>query len=656
MKKHVVLLSSTFLAMGAGCADRTEANGVQPNILFLVVEDTSPYLYPAYGNQSIQTPNLDRLAGQGVVFTNAFANAPYCSPARSALISGSYATTYGNDWHRNGHIVPGQYFFPQYLREAGYFTVNAGKTDYNVTQSVQRKWYPVAWDKMSASWGGNNPNVSYNDEEREGRPFFAQFNNNTTHMSRMTSVYLSLREPTRLDPQQVELPEYVPDLAETRSDYALHLDGVEDTDKWVGLFLEDLEERGLLDNTIIFYFSDHGGCLPRGKAFPYETGFSAALIISAPPKWQHLLPATPGTISDRLVEFADFGPTLLSIAGVKPPDHMQGKAFMGQYKEEPRQYSFNYRTNTGIHFDPSRAVFTDDYQYIRNYMPYKKHGLRQSFQWGMPAQMAWDSLFHFVGAAPEHQQYYLPKPWEMLFDRKADPFGMNNLAHDPAYAHVVAELRKEASNHIRVTKDLGFFPGDVRQYFVDQGISLYEWVRENPYPFDLLHEAAERASVADLNDLNFFRELLSHDRPEIRFWGASGLACLAHKDLLARVPDELHRAAADEFTSVASTAAEAMVYAGETTEGLDVLVKLAEARSSYAISSLEQLGHRVRPVLPQIREIAKTSNNGGIRFTARSILINFGEMPMVELFEPNEVEGFLRGQKDRVENWAPTRP
>lgn len=656
MRIKVVLFSSIILASGAGCADRLETEGDQPNILFLVVEDTSPYLYPAYGNPYIQTPNLDRLAGQGVVFTNAFANAPYCSPARSALISGSYATTYGNDWHRNGHIVPGHYFFPQYLREAGYFTVNAGKTDYNVTQQVQREWYPVAWDKMSASWGGNNPNVSYNDEERGDRPFFAQFNNGTTHMSRMTSVYLHLREPTRMDPSALTMPEYVPDLPETRSDYALHLDGVEDTDKWVGLFLEDLEERGLLDNTIIFYFSDHGGCLPRGKAFPYETGFAAALIISAPPKWQHLLPAKPGTISDRLVEFADFGPTLLSIAGVTPPEHMQGKAFMGTYEVEPREYSFNYRTNTGDHFDPSRSVFTDDYQYIWNYTPYKKHGLRQGFQWGMPAQMAWDSLFHFVGAEPEHQQYYLPKPREMLFDRKNDPYGMNNLAQNPAFGHVVAAFRAVTSRHIRETKDLGFMPLDVRAHFVSERIALYNWVRDNPYPFDLLYDAVERASMADLNDLKFLTGLLSHERPEIRFWGASGLANLAHKGLLAKVPVELSVLTDDEYSSVASMAAEAMVYAGETMQGLNALVSLAQQRSSPAISSLEQLGYLTRPVLPQIKELAEKSNNGGIRFTARSILINFGEMHMAELFEPNVVESFLVNQKDRVENWAPTRP
>ena len=657
MIKYTSLLAG--MAFLSGCSSdkaNREEPGEKPNILFLVVEDASPYLYPAYGNPYIETPNLDRLAERGVVFTSAFANAPYCSPARSSLISGSYATTYGNDWHRNPHIVPGHYFFPQYLREAGYFTVNAGKTDYNVTRAVQREWYDVAWDKMSGYRNQNRPNASYNDPDRGEKPFFAQFNNMTTHMSRINSVYMKNREPSRLDPNSIELPPHVPDMQELRSDYALHLDGVEDTDRWVGIFLQDLEERGLKDNTIIFYFSDHGGCLPRGKAFPYESGFTSALIISAPPKWQHLLPSEPGTLSDRLVEFADFGPTLLSIAGVKPPDHMQGRAFMGKYEQEPRNYSINFRTNTEDHFDPSRSVFTQDYQYIRYYTPYKIHALRQSYQWGMPGQMAWDSLFHFAGTYPEHQQYYLPKPMEMLFHRKNDPYNLINLAYDPAYAHLIAEFREVTSGHIRQTKDLGFFPRDVRDHFVEKGISLYEWVREHDYPFEALYQAVEKASEAKLEDIDFFRKISMHERPEIRFWAASGMANLAHKGLLARVPEELKLLTEDEFGSVVALAAEALVYAGFIDEGLKVLIYQAFQNNTFATSSLEQLRRLVRPVLPQIKELAENSDHARIRFNARSILINFGELNMSELFEPNAVDNFLRAQRNRVENWAPTVP
>lgn len=658
MIKHTSIITGLVFFSGAAYAD---VNGREfatdrPNILFLVIEDASPYLFPAYGNTHIKTPNLDKLAEQGVVFSGAMANAPYSSPARSSLISGSYSTTYGNDWHRNQHIVPSQYFFPQYLREAGYFTVNAGKTDYNVTREVQKKYYDLAWDKMSGYHNERNPNVSYNDPEREGRPFFAQFNNHTTHMSRINSVYMHLREPSRLDKNSLDLPPHVPDLHEVRSDYALHLDGIEDADRWTGIFLDDLDEKGLLENTIIFFFSDHGGCLPRGKAFPYESGFAAALIIYAPPKWEHLLPAPPGSVSDRLVEFADFGPTLLSIAGVNPPKHMQGKAFMGEYAEEARTHSYNFRTNTEDHFDPSRSVFTVEYQYIKNYMPYKIHALRQSYQWGMPAQMAWDSLFHFAQTKLEHQPYFMPKPGEMLFFRQDDPFGMNDLAEDSAYAHILEELRSETSRHIRETYDLGFFPRDVRDDFVKQGISLYTWVRENDYPFHELYKSVEIASNPSAEDIPFLKEMLEHQRPEMRFWGASGLAYLAFKGLFVEIPDRLMALLDDDFESVTAMAAEALVYAGDIERGLDALVAMAWQGNTFATSSLEQLGEKVEPVMPEIRKLASESRNARIRFNARSILINFGEMPMKELFTPQAIKGFNRVQKNRIKNWAPTLP
>ena len=656
IKRTAIFAGLGFISGVSFSGNESKPDSDRPNFLFLVIEDASPYLFPAYGNTDIETPNLDILAEQGVVFTGAMANAPYSSPARSSLISGSYATTYGNDWHRNQHIVPSQYFFPQYLRDAGYYTVNAGKTDYNVTREVQRAYYDLAWDSMSGYHRENQPNVSYNDPERNGKPFFAQFNNNATHMSRINSVSIHLREPPRLDKNKVELPPYVPDLPETRSDYALHLDGIVDVDKWVGVFMDDLEERDLLRNTIIFFFSDHGGCLPRGKAFPYESGFAAALIVYAPPAWSHLLPAKPGLVSDRLVEFADFGPTLLSIAGVEPPEHMQGKAFMGDYAREERKYAYNFRTNTEDHFDPSRSVFTKDFQYIKHYTPYRIHGLRQSYQWAMPAQMAWDSLFHFAQTKPEHQHFFMSKPREMLFSRQDDPFGMNNLAGNPEYAPVLEELRSAASMHIRTSKDLGFFPRDIRDHFVREGISLYTWVRENDYPFNEMYKTVEVAADPAVEDIPFLTEKLAHERPEIRFWGASGLAYLAFNGMLKHIPPELEVLLGDDFGSLVAKAAETLVYAGETEPGLDALVAMAWEGNTFATSSLEQLGERVKPALPEIEKLAEKSPYGRIRFNCRSILINFGMLPIQELFIPSQVENFNRQQKNRVENWAPSLP
>jgi len=643
----------TYPAQGEKPKEKKE----RPNFLFLVIEDTSPYLLPAYGNESVETPNLDELTESGVVFNRAYSVAPQCSPARSSLISGSYATTYGNDWHRNNSNVPQQYFFPQYLRETGYFTVNAGKTDYNITRAMQRKYYDKAWDKMSSyEWKSGKPNVSYNDPGRQGRPFFAQFNNMTTHMSRMTSVSIHNRKPPAIQPDSVDLPPHVPDLPAIRGDYAEHLESVQDADRWVGRFMQDLKEKGLYDNTIVFFFSDHGGCLPRGKAFGYNTGYQAALIVHAPPKWQHLLPSEPGTETNRLVEFADFGPTLLSMAGVEPPDHMQGKPFMGEYAEEEREYAYNFRTNTGNHFDPSRSLYTQKYQYIRFYTPYKTQALRQGFQWGMPAQLAWDSLFLQGQCLPEHRQYYEPRPREMLFNIEEDPYCLHNLANDPAYDQVLKRLRKRLSQHIRETKDLGFFPHDVRNQFVKKDLIPYQWVRNTDYPLDELYALVEKASSPTLEDVEDFKQMLEHERPEMRFWAASGLAYLFQQEHYSRVPGNLASLLDDPFESVSAKAATALAYAGHTEKGVESLIQQASQGNGYAWSALEDLGAVLRPWLPEIRDMAQNTENGGIRFHARSILINFGELPIRDLFEEKKIRNFIRGHQKKENNPIPTLP
>ncbi|PWE01383.1 sulfatase family protein [Marinilabilia rubra] len=658
MRKIIVCLVLTLIFSYAADAKSGEKNQERPNFLFLVIEDTSPYLLPPYGNEDIKTPNLDFLAKNGVVFSKAYSNGPQCSPARSSLISGSYSTTYGNDWHRNPHIVPGQYFFPQYLREAGYFTVNAGKTDYNVTKDVRREFYPVAWDKMSGYQSKTGkPNASYNDEERNGRPFFAQFNNMTTHMSRMTSVSVENREASKLNPDSVNLPPHVPDLPDVRADYALHLDGVSDADKWVGYFIEDLKEKELFENTIIFFFSDHGGCLPRGKAFGYNTGYQAGLIISAPPKWQHLLPEKPGSVSERIVEFADFGPTLLSAAGVEPPDHLQGKPFMGEHETEEREYGFCFRTNTEDHFDPSRSAFSKKFQYIKFYTPYKIHALRQSFQWGMPAQLAWDSLFLAGKTKPQHRQYYEPKPREMLFDMEKDPYCLNNLADDPEYFSALKKHRKQVFSHVRETKDLGFFPRDVRDDFVRKGISLYEWIREEDYPLDSLYDLVERASWPSIEDVDYFSENLSHSRPEMRFWAASGLAYLFQQGHFSKVPVEgLKKLLNDDFPSVSAHAAMALVYCGMVGQGMDTLLGQAADGNSFAWSAIENLGALAQPYVSDIAEIAEHPKNRSVAFSARSVLINFGELTMKDLIDDKAEQNFIKNQKNRIEHWAPTLP
>lgn len=621
----------------------------RPNVLFLVIEDSSPYLLPAYGNTDIKTPNIDWLAKNGVVFKNAFANAPYCSPARSTLISGSPATVYGNDIHREGRIQPRQYFLIDQLTKAGYFTINRGKTDYNISGKETMA-------KMKQSWSVNNGNASYNDPMRGDRPFFGQYNNMSVHMSRLTTITTKNRLECAVDGADLQLPPHVPDLPEVRADYALHLEGIQNLDQWVGMFINDLKERKLLDSTIIFFFSDHGGCLPRGKAFPFDTGHRIPLIVYAPEKYQHLLPTKPGEQTERMVSFDDFLPTALSLAGVETPEYVLGQAFMGEHQTEPKKYVHTFRTNRRMHIDPVRGVFDGRYQYLRFYTPYNIHGLTQTFQWQMPSQMAWDVHFMDGKASPKHSQYYEPHPVEALYDLQSDPWELENLAAKPAYQKKLKELRVANEEHIRSIKDLGFLSREQRRQLTAENKDAYTWVRANDYPLNDLISLAERASWGKQKDLPFFIENLQNARPSFRYWAINAIAYLAWKGELTTVPQEVYTVMnKTEQHDIAAKAAEILVVMGETEKGLQFLLETVDAET-YSLPSLERLWQKVAPLEEALQVMAKEHKQGEVRTHARSLLIKLDKMEMDQLFEPKTIAARHRTYLNRVKNYMGKKP
>ena len=446
---------------------QTEENAPQdrPNILWLTFEDTSFYEFGCYGNRDVHTPNTDSLAAHGVLFTNAWSNAPQSSPARSSLITGCYATTYGMDIHPVSTDTPENILFPQLLRDAGYYCTNNRKTHYNTTLDNKS-----CWDECDKTASYNSP------QRKEGQPFFAVFNTATSHMGRVRTFHTDGRRDYTLEgiyPQLLDLPPHVPDLAEVRSDYAGHLEAVQDVDKWVGFFLEDLKKQGLDDDTIIFIFSDHGGCLPRGKGYLYETGLHVPLIVYFPEKWRHLAPGspsgqnrpsdkdtTPGLEYTSPAGFVDLAPSVLSLAGIKPPAHMQGKALMGQYASGAHRYHYAFATNHLHHFTPVRAVSDGQYKYIRSYMPYRQFALRNYYQWGMPSNKAWDRLvLGGHNTNPDWDQPFGTHPAEMLFDLEADPFELHDLSADPEYQEVLGHVPELPFSNTWVAQQLsGMLP------------------------------------------------------------------------------------------------------------------------------------------------------------------------------------------------------
>lgn len=603
----------------------------RPNIVWLTIEDTSDYEFGCYGAQEAQTPVIDSLAKKGIQYMNAWSVAPQSSPARSSIITGAYATTYAMDLHRNKQKTPSQIYFPQLLREAGYFCTNNKKTDYNSGTP-----HHICWDECS-------DNASYNSENRKAnQPFFSVFNCLASHMGRIRSFHLDGRRDYRkegIDPEKLILPPHLPDLHEVRMDYAGHLEGIQDIDKWVGWFLDDLKKKGLEDNTIVFFYSDHGGCSPRGKGYIYETGLRVPMIVYLPKKWEHLSSEGTRIKNSRLVSFNDLGATVLSLAGVQPSEKFQGKAFLGKYEDEKKKYQFAFTSNQHSSFSPARAVTDGRYKYIRNYIPYRYFSLRNYYQWGMPSNMAWDNLV--ISGKNKNEIFDQPfnhKSGEMLFDLQNDKWELVNLADKPEMNQKLEELRNALSCHIRETKDLGFFIPSSRS----EKVNIYELARSENYPLNELYNLIEKASTPVLEDLNYFKGLLSHPTNEIRFWASVGIAELANQGYINKSFPELEILLNDSDDYVASEAAYALTFTDKNKEAFTRLVNPANEvyrKAGYTILEITARDKRhkkeMKKLLPVLWKSAENFNikdNEDAGLIARGILVNMGEMDIKDMY------------------------
>lgn len=643
-----VLLAGTAALIPAQAQERHGSGTTgqdRPNILWLTFEDTSFYEFGCYGNKDVHTPNVDSLAAHGVLFTNAWSNAPQSSPARSSLITGCYATTYGMDIHPVSTDTPEGILFPQLLRDAGYWCSNNRKTHYNTTTDNKS-----CWDECSKT-------ASYNSAGRKpGQPFFSVFNTATSHMGRVRTFHTDGRRDYTLEgiyPQLLDLPPHVPDLAEVRSDYAGHLEAVQDVDTWVGFFLDDLKEHGLEDDTIIFIFSDHGGCLPRGKGYLYETGLHVPLVVYFPDKWKHLAPDcgqdSTGHEYTAPAGFVDLAPSVLSLAGVRPPENMQGKALMGRYASEGHKYHYAFAANHLHHFTPVRAVSDGQYKYIRSYMPYRQFALRNYYQWGMPSNKAWDKLvLGGHNTNPDWDQPFGTHPAEMLFDLETDPFELHDLSADPQYKKVLKKFRKLESEHIRNTVDLGFFLPTSRKDIV-----LYDMVRENGYPLEDLWTLVEKAGMATVNDIPELVKAMESPLDDFRFWGTAGMAKLATEGALDSCPEILYRLAEDKNPYIACEAAYALVWCGEPEKGLKRLLNPADEKErKIGYSALECLSLHpelketlLEYCLTDLQEKAETlprKANEDAGLMARGILVNLGQLD-IDLLHGEEA--YMQGLK-----------
>jgi N-sulfoglucosamine sulfohydrolase len=575
----------------------------KPNILWLVSEDNSPFL-GCYGDSLALTPNLDRLASKGVRYTAAFANAPVCSAARSTLINGMYGTRLGIYHHRSSHPIPGYIKpYPVYFREAGYYCTNNAKKDYNLVDDYN------CWDESSM-------NAHYKNR-KPGQPFFAIFNIGESHeSSTFPETVASRRESgaypseSRLRPEQVVLPPYHPDLPEIRQEWADYYDAVTLMDEKVGERLEELENSGLADSTIVIYYSDHGGGMARGKRSVKESGTRVPLIIYFPAMYRHFAPVKAGETTDRLVSFVDFPATLLSVMDEDIPEHMDGEPFLGERQTKPRDHVFLFRGRMDARYDFVRAIRTDKYRYIRNYTPYRQYGQPYTYAENARTTPLWRKEWEEGRCNAIQSVYWEMKPGEELYDVVNDPHEVNNLADNPDYEKILVEMRNICDRELLTSRDLGFIPESMYSVFAGDS-TIYEFAQSPVYDLEGIKYVADMAIERSPDNISKLIEFMSDADPLKRYWAALGAVILQEQSEPAL--SDLIRLTRDKYPEVRIAAAEALAFNGEQKLAVEILREELVFDNSrdkyvyvYAVNALQYIDKQyVMPLLPFLEKIAE---------------------------------------------------
>lgn len=440
-------------------ASADDSAPARPNILWISTEDISPDL-GCYGDKHAVTPTIDRLSAEGVRFTRCFTHAGVCAPSRSGLITGCYPPSIGTH-HMRCKGVPPDYVrcFPEYLRLAGYYCTNNVKTDYQFDVPA------TAWDENSnkADWRGRD----------KGQPFFSVINFTTTHESQIRSpgdatkkLVEKLSPEQRHDPAKMIVPPFYPDTPVVRRDIANYYDNITAMDGQVAAVLKRLEEDGLAEDTIVWFWGDHGRGMPRYKRWLYDTGTRVPLVVHVPEKWRkHVRPDNPdalkpGSTIDDLTAFVDFAPTVLSLAGLPKHEHFQGQAFFGPHRaEKPRDYVFGHRDRMDETYDLIRTVRDKRFRYVRNFMPWQPYSQDIAYMNEMPTMQEWRRL-HAANelSGPQADWFRKTKPVEELYDTELDPYEVNNLAEDPRFVVTLERLRLRLESWMREIGDVGLIP------------------------------------------------------------------------------------------------------------------------------------------------------------------------------------------------------
>jgi N-sulfoglucosamine sulfohydrolase len=576
MPKITSLVLVCLLALATSV--RAAESPARPNILWITSEDNSSHWLGCYGNKQSRTPRLDALAKEGVLFENAYANAPVCAVSRATILNGVYSPTMGTQHMRSRHPIPARYRpYPEYLRGAGYYCTNNSKTDYN-------------FEGKDASYWDNSSNMAHYKNRPAGKPFFAIFNTTISHESSLFNK--AAAEPRRVKPEEVELPPYLPDLPEVRKDYARYLDRIEDMDAFVGKVLDELASAGLAEDTIVFYYADHGGILPRGKRYLEQTGVKIPMIVRIPEKFRNVAPFKPGQRVTEPVSFIDLGPTLMSLTEIEIPTQMQGRPFLGSKRVEPEadEMEFLYADRFDELYGMRRGLTDGKWKYIRNFNPDFPTAPYSFYQFGQPGWAAYQKAFE-AGKLTGYQKalWEAPGTSEQLYDLTADPWEMKNLAADPAHAEQLTAMRERLRATMKNVKDTGVVPEPLFEDLAGKG-TIADYVQSDKFDHGKIVDLSFTATEIDAKNLAQFKAALGSTDPTERYWGCVGLRLLGGK--AASAAEELMPLLKDKHAGVRTTAAQALYAAGKKDVAADALV--ADVTTDMDASSLLNLLNTVR--------------------------------------------------------------
>ncbi len=588
----------------------------RPNILWISAEDISPH-FGCYGDDFAITPNIDALAQAGARYQNCFTTAGVCAPCRSGIITGCYQSTLGTHHMRCNaklpeHIKP----FPVYLRESGYYCTNNSKTDY------QFKHPKETWDESGKK-------AHWKKRKDKSQPFFAVFNfvgcheSGIANESKYQSVTTTLPDELRQDPTKLEIPPYYPDTPIVREDWKRNYELITAMDAWAGDLIQELKDAGEYENTIIFFWSDHGIGLPRAKRWLYDSGTHIPLVIRIPKKYRVGGQGIPGKTETELVSSVDFAPTVLNLAGVPLKEHFQGRACLGKNLTEKRQFVYGARDRMDERYDIIRMVRSKRYKYIRNYEPFKPYYQYMNTP-EKGATMKELRRLHADGKLPAEAQLFMApqKPSEELYDMRQDPHELTNLATNAGHQDTLKQLRAAHLAWVSETRDIGLIPESEIVRREKESESRYNILLQSDK--GLVNRIRDTANQAVNCRKNFPDLIIAMSDPDavVRYWSAIGIGNLGQDGRPAKI--QIERALSDEAPCVRIAASRAMLKMGLEEKALAVLKNELKSEHEWArlraAIVLSEAGEQARPLIPELTECLENQPNKYITRVANRAL------------------------------------